>query len=65
MPTLTVTRANGGRSLPGPMTYIDPHLPVVEPPPVLVDSGLNAAFLMDTLSAMLAHERGGAAEKKP
>jgi hypothetical protein len=61
MPTLTVTRDNGGRSMAGPMTYIDPNLPPVEIPPVLADSGLNAQFLMDTLSAMLAHERGGAA----
>jgi hypothetical protein len=61
MPTLTVTRASGGRSMPVPMTYIDPNLPPVEPPVAFIDSGLNATFLMDTLSAMLAHERGGAA----
>jgi len=61
MPTLTVTRASGGRSAPAPMTYIDPTLPPVESPIALADSGLNAPFLMDTLSAMLAHERGGAA----
>jgi len=61
MPTLTVTRATGGRSMPAPMTYIDPNLPPVEPPIGLTDSGLNVTFLMDTLSAMLAHERGGAA----
>ncbi|MCU1344094.1 MAG: hypothetical protein JWL70_360 [Acidimicrobiia bacterium] len=61
MPTLTVTRTNGGRSTAAPMTYIDPHIPPLVAPEPLAGSGLNVPFLMDTLSAMLAHERGGAA----
>jgi len=43
------------------MTYVDPSQLVIDTPPALEGSGLNAPFLMDVLSAMLAHERGGAA----
>jgi len=44
------------------MTYVDPTQQLlVEVPAALEGSNLNVPFMMDVLSAMLAHERGGAA----
>jgi rubrerythrin len=62
MPTFTPTAATGATSKLAPMTYVDPTRvrSEAELQTFMADAGLNGAFVADTLSAMLAHERSGA-----
>jgi hypothetical protein len=61
MITLHPTKAQGASARPVPGLYVDPA--AVEPDTVpiadLEDAGINVAFVLDYLSAALAHERCG------
>jgi rubrerythrin len=61
MPILTPTAATGARSVPQPMTYVDPArtLPAAEHESFLEGTGMNGPFVADLLSNMAAHERAG------
>jgi hypothetical protein len=61
MPTLTVTKDTGATAQPVGALYIPPELqmPDGSAGTTLAESGLNAPFLADLLSACLAHERCG------
>lgn len=62
MPILTPTAANGARSAPAEMTYVNPAqvMPPAEQDDFLAGTGLNGLFVADLLSDMCAHERCGA-----
>jgi ferritin-like metal-binding protein YciE len=62
MATLIPTAATGARSVPQEMTVVDPArtLAPEETAEFLAGTGLNAPFVADLLSDMLAHERCGA-----
>lgn len=61
MPTLTPTFETGGLSKPNDVVRVDPRGAIDGDAlaPGLADTGLNAGFIADVLSAMLAHERCG------
>jgi rubrerythrin len=61
MPTFTVTKDVGGTAKPVGALYVEPELQIIDASSgtTLAESGLNAAFLADLLSACLAHERCG------
>lgn len=61
MTVLHPTAANGARSAPAEMTYVDPArtLPEAERETFLADTGMNGPYVADLLSEMLAHERCG------
>lgn len=61
MPTLMVTKATGGTAKPVGSLYVPPEVQVPDggAGTALVDTGLDAEFLADLLSACLAHERCG------
>lgn len=54
-----VTKAVGGVAKPVGLLYGEPDRQVEPAPPGLVDSGVDAAFTADLLSACVAHERCG------
>lgn len=59
--TTVVTRATGGTAKPAGLLYIEPQLQVVDAgsSTALSETGLEAGFTADLLSACLAHERCG------
>ena len=59
--TTVVTKATGGSAKPVGMLYVEPELQVLDAGSrtSLAESGLDAAFTADLLSACLAHERCG------
>ena len=61
MPTLTPTFDTGGLSKPVEAVRVDPRgaLDGDALAPGLAETGLNAGFIADVLSAMLTHERCG------
>jgi len=62
MPTLTPTRATGATAKPSQLLYVEPECAVTDDDleaQIMPGSGLNAPFLADLLSGMLAHERCG------
>lgn len=61
MPSFTVTKATGGCAKPVGALYIPPELQVLDASEgtALPQTGLDAAFMADLLSACLAHERCG------
>jgi hypothetical protein len=63
MPTLIPTTDSGALSEPMSMTHVDPARLLLpsEKESILAGSGLNGPFVMDLLSDMTAHERGGVA----
>ena len=61
MPVLTPTKANGATAKPNEVLYVDPACQVSDEAlaeQMSVDN-MNAAFMADLLSGMLAHERCG------
>jgi hypothetical protein len=61
MMTLHPTKAQGATARPAPGLYVDPAAIAPETPVIagLEDSGINAPFVFDLLSAALTHERCG------
>jgi len=58
---LMVTKATGGTAQPTESTYVPPEAQAAAAPsPAFSDAGMNGAFVMDLLSACVAHERCGA-----
>ena len=60
--TIVVTNSTGGTAQPVEALYVPPDRQVLDPSSgsTLVDSGLDAAFVADLLSACVCHERCGA-----
>jgi rubrerythrin len=61
MPVLTPTKLTGATAVANEMLYVDPARETTpdELAAQMPDIGLNAAFVADLMSAMLAHERCG------
>src|SRR4051794_2000116 len=60
--TIVVTSETGGTAQPVGVTYVPPERQVLDAgsATALADTGVNAAFVADLLSACVAHERCGA-----
>ena len=61
MPTLTPTKDTGGQAKASGLLYVEPDLVMTddELAGLAPDVGMNVPFVMDVVSAMLAHERCG------
>ncbi|MGD9996505.1 MAG: hypothetical protein AB7L17_08870 [Ilumatobacteraceae bacterium] len=61
MTALTPTKDTGGRTKPMPGVYVEPSQQMTEEVLLefLPDAGMNAPYMADFLSGMLAHERCG------
>jgi rubrerythrin len=61
MTVLTPSKAEGATTKASEMLYVESEHQMSDAklPPMLVDSGLNAGFVTDLLSAVLTHERAG------